>query len=116
MLHHTGISHSPWLAAPTKQVIWLSGSVEPSYIFRLVGIRWLGAENSMIRLVNGDFNTSLYGFLRSSSASSPGSFLLSFPLLLSPSSPKVRHMGVINALAFSLCCLMRVSRPVILNS
>ncbi|GJZ53481.1 hypothetical protein Tco_0608366 [Tanacetum coccineum] len=62
----------------------------------------------MILLVNGDFSISLYGFLRSSSAST-GPFPLSFPLLLSTSSPKVRRISVINVPAFSLCCLMRVS-------
>ncbi|GKG02676.1 hypothetical protein Tco_0310312, partial [Tanacetum coccineum] len=90
--------------------MWSSGSVEPSYILRFVGIRWLRAENSMIRLVNGDSSTSLYGFLRSSSTStSTTPFSLSFPLLPSASSLKVRRIGVINAPDFSLCCLMRVS-------
>nr|GEV54660.1 hypothetical protein [Tanacetum cinerariifolium] len=95
-------------AAPTKREMWSSGSVEPSYTLRFVGIRWLEAENSTIRRVNGDSNTSLYGLLISSSTPTP-LFSLSFPLLVSTSSSKVRRMGVIRVPDFSLCCLMRVS-------
>ncbi|GJX51384.1 hypothetical protein Tco_0278229 [Tanacetum coccineum] len=73
--------------------------MEPSYIFKFVGIRWLGAKNSMIHFVNGDFSTSLYDLLRHSS----------FLLIFSSSSSKVRRIGVIGVPALSLCCLMMVS-------
>ncbi|GJV06745.1 zf-CCHC domain-containing protein, partial [Tanacetum coccineum] len=62
-------------------------AVEPPSGWTIQGIRWLEAENSIIRLVKGDFSTSLYRFLRSSSFSSYRPWW-SFTLLPSPSSMK----------------------------
>ncbi|GJZ81400.1 COV 1-like protein, partial [Tanacetum coccineum] len=89
----------PLLAAPCF--------LEPSYIFIFVGIRWLGAENSMIHLVNGDFIISLYGFRRSSSCPSLNPPSTPFPFPPLSSSSKDRRMGWIIAPDHSLCCLMR---------